>query len=341
MRKLIYIILPFLLIHCKSKEENLQTSLISKQIKEEVKRNSLQSFFKVLDENQKINLPYGSKEIEKHFEDRQDTITTFSNESYLKNWANWMTTFIENDTNNKNRKSSEIPYLESKIIINSEFNLPDTLKNIKFKGSGVNINQNLNTYSLTFREYLVCNNCELPEDCFQNILVSTDNNHNVVDKIRLSYRVGNDYGYTSQYFYIDNQKIIHLKSFYEGELESQFLDYKMYQLNGNGKFVRYFSKNGRYTSDNETGEVINNTKEGKWIEIFKNEKINKLKFKDNFTYLDANYKNGVPSGKFSYFKLYQEYDEDGLPIISSQKKGELILVEFYEDGNLIASKFIK
>ncbi len=337
----LYFLLLFLLLSCKTKEEGLHNTFAEKAIVEEVPKNSLKTYFLTLDKTQAITVPYGSEVLQHHFENRSEANTTFKNDTAIKKWNDSTNNFIEIDSLSKNRKIGIVSYSESKKIFDKRFNIADTLKDMQFKGSKVTILDGFNTYSLISNAYLACKNCELQETCYQNNLISTDKNHVIQDVLCLSFKVGSDYGYNSQYFYIDNNKVIHLKTFYEGELESQFLDYKMYQINKTGKFIRYFNKNGAYNTTNESGTVTNNTKEGKWIEIFKNDNIKNLNYSDDYTYSEGNYNDGIPSGTFAYFKLFQEYDENGLPIIASRKKTNLIYTEVYNKGKLIERKFVK
>ena len=340
MKIYLYFLL-IILLSCKTKEEGLQHTIAEKTVVEEVPKNSLKAYFLTLDKSQAITLPYGTEALKYHFENRNEANTTFDNESTIKNWNDSISNFISIDSISKNRKNGVVSYSESKKVLNDQFTLADTLQTIQFKGSKVNISDSFNTYSLLSKEYLACENCELPEICYQNMLITTNKNHVVQDVLCLSYKVGSDYGYKSQYFTIDSNKIIHLKTFYEGELEFQFLDYKMYQITKTGNFIRYFKNNGKYSVPNESGMVTNNTKEGIWIEILKSNKIENLNLPDNYIYLEANYTNGRPSGKFNYFKLDQEYDEDGLPIIASRKRANLIFTEVYDDGKLMERKFVK
>ncbi|UHO39651.1 hypothetical protein H5J24_06115 [Chryseobacterium capnotolerans] len=83
--------------------------------------------------------------------------------------------------------------------------------------------------------------------------------------------------------------------------------------------------------------VKNHTKDGKWIEYKSNSSIDIQKypeFTDPYT-LEAEYKNGLPAGIWTFYKLLQKYNEEtGKPIITTRKKGQLIYTEVHKDGML-------
>lgn len=116
-----------------------------------------------------------------------------------------------------------------------------------------------------------------------------------------------------------------------------------YQILPSGKFSRYYDNDGFYKNDTEQGMVKNRKREGKWIECKSNGYIDLQRypeFTDPYTYLEAEYKNGLPIGKWKFYKLLQKYDEEtGEPILNTGKKGRLIYTEIYREGMLLKREF--
>lgn len=144
-------------------------------------------------------------------------------------------------------------------------------------------------------------------------------------------------------FNIDKDYIISLQDYEFSESPFTLKPLQKYQLLPSGKFVRYFDQEGLYKSDEEQGMVKNHKKEGKWIEYKSNSFIDKQKhpeFTDSYTYLEAEYKNGLPAGTWKFYKLLQKYNEEtGEPIINTRKKGPLVYTETYKDEVLEKREF--
>ena len=94
------------------------------------------------------------------------------------------------------------------------------------------------TFSLQLREKLDCKKCEYPESQIRNILINIDSDFNIIDSLLISASIGGDLGRSDRHFYIDTNKIIHLKDFDSGELEGGFLKYQKYKLLPSGRFSK-------------------------------------------------------------------------------------------------------
>ncbi|MGK6344217.1 hypothetical protein ACMGDK_18555 [Chryseobacterium sp. DT-3] len=144
-------------------------------------------------------------------------------------------------------------------------------------------------------------------------------------------------------FNIDKNYIISLQDYEFTENPFKLKPLKKYQILPNGKFTRYYDNDGPYKDDEEQGVVKNHHKEGKWIEFKPNGSMDLQKhpeFTDPYTYLEAEYKNGLPTGKWKFYKLLQKYNEEtGEPILNTRKKGQLIYTEMYRDGVLEKREF--
>lgn len=144
-------------------------------------------------------------------------------------------------------------------------------------------------------------------------------------------------------FYIDKKYRVSLQDYEFNEDPFKPKPIHHYQILANGKFSRYYYHNGFYKSDEEEGLIKNHSKEGKWIELKVNHCVDLEQypeFIDRYIYLEATYKEGLPTGKWKYYKLLQEYNEEtGEPIIDTRKKGPLIYTESYENGTLEKREF--
>lgn len=144
-------------------------------------------------------------------------------------------------------------------------------------------------------------------------------------------------------FNIDKNYIISLQDYELTENPFQLKPLHRYQILPSGKFARYFEKNGSFKNDEEQGLVKNHQKEGKWIESKSNGSMDLQKhpeFTDPYTYLEAEYKNGVPAGTWKFYKLLQKYSEEtGEPLFNTRKKGPLIYTEIYKKGVLEKREF--
>jgi len=133
--------------------------------------------------------------------------------------------------------------------------------------------------------------------------------------------------HSGKYFYIDENRIIHVKHFLSIDNQTTKNYAEKFQILSSGKIVRYFDKDiGDYKSESETGKVKNHTQDGKWIEIKNN------KYVGEYTYLESNYKEGIPVG---VWKFYNSVDK-------ITKGTKLLMIENYSDsGELLKRDVIR
>jgi len=144
-------------------------------------------------------------------------------------------------------------------------------------------------------------------------------------------------------FNIDKNHLISLQDYELTENPFQLKPLQKYQILTSGKFTRYYDQDGPYQDDDEQGMVKNHHKEGKWIETKSNGSLDLQKypeFTDPYTYLEAEYKDGLPVGTWKFYKLLQKYNEEtGEAILNTRKKGQLIYTEMYRHGILEKREF--
>lgn len=144
-------------------------------------------------------------------------------------------------------------------------------------------------------------------------------------------------------FNIDKNYIISLQDYEFTENPFHLKPLNKYHILPSGKFARYYDHDGPYKNDEEQGMVKNHHKEGKWIESKSNGYLDLQKypeFTDPYTYLEAEYKNGLPTGTWKFYKLWQKYNEEtGEPLLNTRKKGQLIYTEMYREGILEKREF--
>lgn len=174
-------------------------------------------------------------------------------------------------------------------------------------------------------------------------LVSTKDNK-PVDMMRIYLHHEGEMGFSNYtLFNIDKNYIISLQDYEFTEYPFKLKPLNKYQVLHSGKFSRYYDHDGPYKDNEEQGLVKNHLKEGKWIEFKLNSDVDLKKypeFTDSSTYLEAVYKNGLPIGKWTFYKLLQRYSEEtGEPILNSRKKGQLIYTETYREGMLEKREF--
>ncbi|MCX8598580.1 MULTISPECIES: hypothetical protein [unclassified Gilliamella] len=158
-----------------------------------------------------------------------------------------------------------------------------------------------------------------------------------VDSKRILYNRSGPMGFTDcKIFYIDENFIISTRVYEFNEEEIVQTPFYQYQLNDDGKFIRYYPKNGNYRDNHEQGLVKNHTREGLWIE----KKVNHL---IGPSYFEAEYKNGLIQGEGKFYKLEYKLKDGSIPYYvpySSAKKGKLLYTETYKDGELVERKFV-
>jgi hypothetical protein len=308
--------------------------------------NETNEIIELINKNPQIKLPYGEKYLFTKFPkswkklEHKNTYDSLYNKFHYNAYQ---------DIEDKNRKTFSVKYYENIPFLDPSFFISDSVKKfnkkIEFKNLKIISNEKYSIFSIIYQGDIDCDDCEYIVHQTQNILISIGNNNIVIDKLIISEIIGNDLGLSSSFFLIDKNKIIHIKYFESDELDVDFVKYEKFQINKNGKFIRYYEKNGNFKNSEEKGFVKNNKREGKWIEMKYNSNLYKLDKEkqetDYYSYMEANYNNGLQNGETKFFKLIQKYDDNGEPILSSRKKGKLVYIETYKYGELIGVKFVK
>ena len=305
-----------------------------------------------------IKLPYGDKNVLYKFPEKWDISRLTKQKKDKQNVDtdsvfNILNAFTYQDLEYSKRKSIVTQYPANKIFLEPDFIISDSVKkfnkNIEFRSLKVLSKTKFSLFSIMFKGDIDCNKCEFVEHQTQNVLLTIGKDNIIKDKLLISYINGSDLGQASRFFVIDTKEIIHQKSFKSDELGVTFTGYEKYQINENGNFIRYYEKNGNFKTDTELGFVKNNKRQGKWIEIKENKYLynwvksqkDKKDYPDYYTYMEANYKDGLAIGEAKFFKLIQKYDQNGQPILSSRKKGKLIYTETFDNGKMKERKFVK
>ncbi len=143
----------------------------------------------------------------------------------------------------------------------------------------------------------------------------------LVDMLNVYYSTNEPYNTYHVYPFIDENYIITLQAMVGGESYGYIRNEK-WQIKPNGKFVRFYSKDGPYKDKEEQGEVKNSMREGKWIETKPNGFVNKS------TYLEAEFKGGEPIGEWKYYSF------------NNFKKEKLLYTEIYKNGELQKRTFV-
>jgi hypothetical protein len=147
-------------------------------------------------------------------------------------------------------------------------------------------------------------------------------------------------------FYIDKNKIIHIKYFSADEEFTNFIRYDKYKVSDKGKFVKYYDVDGEFENDEEHGFVKNHVREGKWIETRPNGYIRSHKeigYNIHCTYLEAEYESGIPVNNWKYYKSSQKHADKTRILIpcSKNNSGDLLYMENYEQGKMVSRKFMQ
>lgn len=197
-------------------------------------------------------------------------------------------------------------------------------------------------YSLYFMA--VYNTVRYAEPFIEKIYLISTKDNKPLDMKRIYLHHEGEMGFAGHtLFNIDKNHIISLQDYEFSESPFTLKPLQKYQILPSGKFARYYDHDGLYKNDEEQGMVKNHSREGKWVEFKPNRFVDSQlspEYTDPYTYLEAEYKNGLPVGEWKCYKLLQNYNEEtGKPIISTRKKGKLIYTEIYKDGMLEKRNF--
>lgn len=192
-------------------------------------------------------------------------------------------------------------------------------------------------YSLYFMA--VYNTVRYAQPFIEKMYLVSTKEGKLIDMKRIYLNHQGEMGFASHtLFNIDKNYIISLQDYEFTEDPFKLNPLQQYQILPSGKFAGYYDHDGPYKNDEEQGLVKNHHKEGKWIETKPNGSMDWQKypeFTDPYTYLEAEYKNGLPVGTWKFYKLQQKYSEEtGEPILNTRKKGKLIYTETYREGAL-------
>jgi len=194
------------------------------------------STVKGISESSKVSLPYGDKDVLHEFPADWSKDNSLQDSLYNK-----LSLFLFQDRDNPARSTFKVDYPEAKTFIAKEFVPSGDMKNkkskIELKSAQVFDGKNFKIVSVLYEGKIDCKTCEYPESQTQNVLLSIKDGK-VIDKLPISYLNGSDLGQSSRYFYIDSDKIIHLKDFKSDESGVTFAQYLKYKITPDGKFAK-------------------------------------------------------------------------------------------------------
>lgn len=194
--------------------------------------------FRELDESSKMELPYGDKDVLQKFPSDWDSGK--SNSSY-DSLYNKLSSFIYVDAENASRKTFALDYPSDKSFLSKDFVVSNAVKNkqekIFLKSAQVVAAEKYKMFSVIYEGNIDCKNCEYPENQIRNVLL-TINNGKIVDKLPISYINGSDLARNTRYFFIDSNKVIHIKDFKSDESGVTFTQYLKYKITPEGKFAK-------------------------------------------------------------------------------------------------------
>ena len=210
---------------------------------------------------------------------------------------------------------SGIPPIYRSAYCDSTFStlghLANSLDNIilKLEGSG-------------YPAYIDSTQCGDSSPIIRVDLVSYNTVGKKLDQLNIYYANETLYWSNYKFPYIDKSLRINFLYLRYGE-EYEYGGIEKWQVKSNGKFVRYYEKEGSFKNEEEQGTVKNSMREAKWIEKKPNALVNKP------TYLESYFKEGEPINEWKF------YDYTNI------KKGKLLYTESYENGNLVERKFVE
>lgn len=196
------------------------------------------SVVKAISDSPQIQLPYGDKDVLYEF----PADWTFSKTTVVQDSLyNKLSRFLFEDIENPARNTFKSDYPEAKALLAKEFVPSAEVKNkkakVEFKSAKVFDEKKIQIISVVYQGKIDCPTCEYPESQTQNVLVSVKDGK-IIDKLPISYSNGSDLGQSTRYFFIDSNKVIHLKDFNSDESGVTFAGYSKYQVSPEGKFIR-------------------------------------------------------------------------------------------------------
>jgi len=277
-----------------------------------------------------ISLPFGYSDISKRI--RVDAIlSTIQDENKLKEI---------------NALQFEKRIKKDLVLLPEEYNV--------FLPFSNNVNENMDqikiaSHFLCYGDYslyfmAVYNTVRYAEPFIEKMYLVSTKDGKLIDMKRIYLNHQGEMGFANYIlFNIDENYIISLQDYELTESPFQLKPLQKYQILTSGKFTRYYDQDGPYQDDDEQGIVKNHHKEGKWIETKSNGSLDLQKypeFTDPYTYLEAEYKDGLPVGTWKFYKLFQKYNEEtGEPLPKTRKKGQLIYTGMYRKGVLEKREF--
>ena len=333
MKKLSYCVFLFVsiaIISCKHKKNlhtgsTIDTNHHNKSIfKDSIIRNDkfvgIDSISKSIEDSSKFeSLPIGSSFVKFGFKENIPTIdendVKIVNDTTIKIDSILNCVYKLMEMNSKKIISSEDgiqpPYDRKSIFLdrNSKHFEPIYLLPNKY---GLNIN-----IEKVSKKYNSNNNTEV------QYCLSIYKNNKLVKRNNIGYVYYGDLVESYKVWYIDEEHIIHNRIIanVSGNLETYIGQLHTYKITPTGEILRYFdAENGSFNNKEEKGKIKNHLKEGFWSE----KKYNP--YYDQYSYIEANYKEGKPIDKWNYYDLVDDI-----------KKGSKLLMteEYSGDGELL------
>lgn len=327
-------------IMCFSCKENTNNELFKNKICKQkdndftlIYKSSIQKDTIKVESLKKIKFPFGSKEIIDEFPE------------YWK---------ISNPQTNSSEK--KLNKLSNKL--NLFWNFPKgvntgkiTQKATKFLECNNHYLSFLFIHNLDKQKELLSPIFSLPKIKGYTPIISTSTNNNaekriylhilndkgdILDGINIRYMLDHGLYSSERFYYIDEDGIIYLKSFVYLDDKIIQESFMKYHISFKGKIVRYFkNKSFQFLGSLEAGKVLNYTKENKWIELTNNYYLQEK------TFLEANYKSGIPVGTWKYYSIRSNLNKKENIIRKEQKGDKLLMTENYsEKGNLIEREIL-
>lgn len=245
-----------------SNQPNQEKELIKKEIQIVKNHNS-------------VELPYGNELITSKFPVLEDGADYDQEEiDLLDDEESELNQFYSNLFNSKGTSTNYL--FETKNTLDYHLQYIENINSKKF---------NHDTYKIIaelpdkkgFKVYIVCSQkANKHLYAIDNIidLVVVKNNE-IISSQNISMRSTSELGYESyfgdvyKYFFIDKSYTIHLKYFHvRSDQISAAFAHTQFKINAEGKIIPYFDKTTKLQKYLEEGQMVDNTKSGKWKELF-------------------------------------------------------------------------